>query len=71
MKHSKIYTDLTEPITLKEFLGEKYFFTFTDDVIQETKTYIGKEKSEWLAIWKLNILKHRLYLNKVNQLILF
>ena len=45
----EINIDLVEPITPCGFLGEKYFFTFTDGVTRETETYTRKEKSEWFV----------------------
>ena len=49
MRYTEIHTNLVEPITPLGFLGEKYFFTFTDGVTRETQTYIEKEKSEWFS----------------------
>ena len=34
------------------FLGERYFFTFTDDCTRYTKTYTGTKKSDWLNCLK-------------------
>lgn len=47
IKYLEISTDLVGPITLHGFLGEKYFFTFTDGATRETETYTGYEKSKW------------------------
>ena len=49
MRYTEIHTDLVAPITPWGFLGEKYFFTFTDRATQETETYTGKKKSEWFS----------------------
>lgn len=43
----EINTDFIGPIMLRRFLGEKYFFIFTDEVTIKTEINIGKEKSEW------------------------
>ena len=45
----EINTDLVGPITSRRFLGEKYFFMFTDGAARKTETYIGMEKSEWFV----------------------
>jgi hypothetical protein len=41
------HTDLVGPIVPAAFLGERYFFTFTDDCTRMTETYTGKTKDEW------------------------
>lgn len=48
-KYVEVNTDLVGPITPCGFLGERYFFTFTDGATRETETYTGKEKSEWFG----------------------
>lgn len=42
-----IHTDLVGPINLVGFGGERYFFTFTDDLTRYTKVYTGAQKSDW------------------------
>lgn len=45
----EVNTNLVEQIILHGFLGEKYFFTFTDRTTRKTETYTEKEKSEWFV----------------------
>lgn len=47
-----IHTDLVRPIKPVGFVGERYFFTFTDNCTRLTKTYIGAKKSDWLKCLK-------------------
>ena len=49
VKYVEVNTYLVGPITPCGFLGERYFFTFTDGAARETETYTGKEKSEWFV----------------------
>ena len=46
MKYAKIYTNLVRLITSQDFLGEIYFFNFTNRAIKETEIFIIREKSE-------------------------
>lgn len=47
VKYSDIHTNLVGPITSHGFQGEKYFFTFTDGITQETDTFTSYEKCAW------------------------
>ena len=44
-----IHTDMVGPITPTGFLGERYFWTFTEDCQRITDVYIGKTRDEWLS----------------------
>lgn len=48
-----VHTNLVGPIHLIGFLGEKYFFTFTDNATRMTETYTGTKKSDWLKCLKI------------------
>lgn len=43
-----IHKDLVGPIPPTGFLGELYFFSFTDDCTLHTETCTGTKKSDWL-----------------------
>lgn len=47
-----MHTDLVGPIKPVGFVGERYFFTFTNDCTRMTETYMGTKKSNWLRCLK-------------------
>lgn len=47
-----IHIDLIGPISPIGFVGERYFFTFTNDCTRMTETYTGTRKSDWLKCLK-------------------
>lgn len=49
MKYTKIHMNLLGLITPWGFLGERYFFKFTDIATWKIKAYTGKDKSKWFG----------------------
>lgn len=66
-----MHIDLIKPILSYVFQDKKYFFTFKNAAIQETKLYTKNEKKNSFYILKLSIPKCKQFLIKIDFLIIY